>query len=149
VIGGEESGKALGVKEGAELGELLGEVVGHGAFAIAAQGVGFELASAGSAADAEIDAVGKHGVESAKDLRDFERGVVWEHDSTRPDANASGFGSGAGDEDLGRGAGEEVHGVMLGVPEAGVAEAVDVAGEVEGVGEGLGGRGAGGDRRLV
>jgi len=116
VVGAEEIGKALGVKEGAELGELLGEVVGHGGLAVAAQGEGFELTAAGSSADAEIDAVGKHGVEGAKDLGDLERGVVREHDSTGADTDAGGFGSGASDEDLGRGAGEQVHGVMLGVP---------------------------------
>jgi len=149
VVGAEEIGEALRVEEGAELGELLGEVVGDGRLAIAAQGEGFELAAAGSAADAEIDAVGKHGVEGAKDLGDLERGVVREHDAAAAYADAGGFGGGAGDEDLRRGAGEEIHGVVLGVPEARVAESVDVASEVEGVGEGLRGRGAGGDGGLV
>ena len=101
----------------------MGEVVGHGRLAIAAQGEGFELAAAGSAADAEIDAVGKHGVEGAKDFGDLERGVVREHDAAGADADACGLGGGAGDEDLGRGAGEQIHGVVLGVPEARVAEA--------------------------
>jgi hypothetical protein len=149
VVGAEEIGKALGVEEGAELGELLREVVGDGAFAVAAKGEGFKLAAARSAADAEINAVGKHRVEGAKDFGDLERGVVREHDAARPDADTGGFGCGAGDEDLGRGAGEEVHRMVLGVPEAGVAELVDVAGEIERVGQGLRGRGTGGDGGLV
>ena len=149
VVGAEEVGEALGVEEGAKLGELLGEVVGDGTFAVAAEGEGFELASAGSPADAEVDAVGKHGVEGAKDLGDLERGVVREHDAAGAYADVGGLGGGAGDEDLGRGAGEEIHGMVFGVPEAGIAEGVDVAGEVEGIGEGLRGRRAGEDGRLV
>ena len=149
MVGAEEVGKALGVEEGAELGYLLREVVGHGRLAIATKGEGFELAAARSAADAEIDAVGEHGVQGAEDFGDLERGVVREHDSAGAHADARGLGGGAGDEDLGRGGGEEIHGVVLGVPEARVAELVDVASEVEGVGEGLRRRGAGGDRRLV
>jgi len=128
---------------------LLREVVGDGGFAIAAQGEGFELAAAGSPADAEVDAIVKHGVEGTKDFCDLERGVVRKHDAASAHADAGGFGCGAGDEDLGRGGGEEIHGVVLGIPEAGVAEGVDVSGEVEGVGQGLRGREAGGDGRLV
>ena len=142
-------GEALGVEKGAELGELLGEVVALDCFAVAAEGVGFELAAAGSAADAEVDAVGEHCVECAEDFGYFERGVVRQHDAAGADADAAGRGGGAGDEDLGRGAGEQVHGVVLGVPEARVAELVDVLGEREGVVEGVGGREAGGYGRLV
>jgi hypothetical protein len=137
------------MEEGAELGELLGEVVGDGGVAGAAQGVGLKLAAAGGAADAEVDAVGEHGVKGAEDLGDFERGVVREHDAAGAEADARGFGCGAGNEDLGRGAGEQVHGVMLGVPEARVAEGVGVAGEREGVGDGVGGTDACGHRGLV
>ena len=128
---------------------MLREVVGDRGFAIAAKGKGFELATARSAADAEVDAVGKHGVEGAKDFGDLERGVVWKHDAAGAHADARSFGGSAGDEDLGCGGGEKIHGVVLGVPEAGVAESVDVAGEVEGVGEGVGRREAGGDGGLV
>ena len=142
-------GEALGVEKGAELGELLGEVVALDCFAVAAEGVGFELAAAGSAADAEVDAVGEHCVERAEDFGDFERGVVRQHDAAGADTDARGCGGGAGDEDLGRGAGEQVHRVVLGVPEARVAELVDVLGERERVVEGVGGRETGGDGRLV
>jgi len=119
---------------------LLWEVVGHWRLTVAVQGEGFKLAAAGSAADAEIDAVGKHGVQRAKDFRDFERGIVWEHDPAGAYADALGFGGGARDEDFGRGAGEEVHGVVFGVPEARVTELVDMASKVERVGQGLRGR---------
>ena len=127
----------------------MGEVIGHGGLAVAAQGEGFELATAGSAADAEINAVGKHGAESAKDFSDFEWRVVREHDAAGADADVRGLGGGAGDEELGRSGGEEIHGMVLGVPEARVAELVDMASEVERVGQGLGGRGAGRDGGLV
>ena len=153
VVWTEECGEALGVEEGAEFGELLEEVIGRrggdAGGAGAAEGEGLKMAATGSAADAKIDAVGEDGVEGAKDLGDFERGVVLEHDAAGSDTDAGGFGGGSGDEDLGRGAGEHVHGVVLGVPEAGVAEAVDVAGEVEGVSERLRGCGAGRDGGLV
>ena len=142
-------GPALGVQEGAELGQLLGEVVFVGCVAVAAESIGLKLAAAGGAADAEVDAVGEHRVERAEDFRNLERSVVREHDAAGAYADVLGGRGGAGDEDLGCGAGEEIHGVVLGVPEAGVAEGVDVLGERKGVRESVGGCEAGGDRGLV
>ena len=127
----------------------MGEVVFLGGVAAAAEGVGFELAASGGAADAEVDAVGKHGVERAEDFGYLEWGVVREHDAAGAYADAAGGSGGAGDEDLGRGAGKQVHGVVLGVPEARVAEGVDVLGEGERVREGVGWGEASGDGRLV
>ncbi len=140
---------AGGVEEGAELGQLLGEVVFGGGGALAFEGVGLELAAAGGATETEVDAVGEHGIEGAEDFGDLERGVVREHDAAGADADARGGGGGAGDEDFGCGASEQRHGVVLGVPEAGVAELVDVLGEGEGVVEGVGGGKAFGHGGLV
>ena len=50
---------------------------------------------------------------------------------------------------LRRGGGEGLHGVMLGDPEAAEAKGFDMLGEGDGVVQGLRGRGAGGDRRLI
>lgn len=145
----QQRGQLVGVQEGAELAELLREVVGHRGLAVAAQGVGLELTAAGSATDAEVDATWEHGVQGAKDFGDLKGGVVREHDAAGADSNAGGLGSGTGDQDFGRGAGEQVHRVVLRVPEARVAEGVDVARKVERIGERLRRRGARGDGRLV
>ena len=139
----------FGVEVGEELGELLREVVGGGAGADAAQGLRFDGAAAGGAADAEVDAVGVERVQGAEDFGDLEGRVVREHDAAGADADALGFGADAGEEDLRRGAGERVHGVVLGVPEAMEAEGVDMAGEGDGVLQSFAGRAAGGDGGLV
>ena len=109
------------VEPGEEFVDLVGEVVQHFGLAVAFEGEGLDGAAAGGAADAEIDAVGVHGVQGPKDFGDFERGVVREHDAAGTDADVRGLGADAGEHDLGRGAGEEVHGVVLGHPVAGVA----------------------------
>lgn len=137
------------VEPGEELADLVGEVVEHLCVAVALEGEGFDGPAAGSAADAEVDTAGIHGPEGAEDFGDLEGGVMREHDAAGADADAGGLGADAGEEDLGRGAGEEIHGVVLGHPVAGVAEAVDEAGELAGAGDGLGGRAALGDGRLV
>ena len=137
------------LEEGDELGELVGEVVLLRAGASAAEGSGLDGAAARSAANAEIDAVGIEGFEGGKDFSHLEGGVVRQHDAAGAEANVAGFSADAGEHDLGRGTGEGVHGVVLGHPEAMEAEGVDVAGERDGVGQGLRGRGAARNGRLV
>jgi len=81
---------ALGMKKSAELGELLGKIVagGAGCFALAAKSEGVELAATGRAANAEIDAAGKHSMQCAEDFSDFERSVMRKHDAAGADADA-------------------------------------------------------------
>ena len=60
------------MKEGEQFSELLRKIVGHGAGALAAKSVGFELAAAGRAADAEVDSSGIERFQRAEDLGHFE-----------------------------------------------------------------------------
>ena len=70
-------------REGEQIRKLFRERVAR---AIGpAQSQGGSGIDARCAADPQVDAAWKDGFECQKIFRDFERGMVWEHDATRPD----------------------------------------------------------------
>jgi len=99
--------------------------------------------AAGSAAQAEVYAVGIQRFERSKLFGDDQRGMVGEHDASAAHADCGGGGGDVADQHRSRGAGEAGDGVMFGEPVARVAEALDVAGKVGRAGDSGGGRFAG------
>ena len=125
-------------------GKMLGPLVGQ-----RVEREGGAPVRARRAAEPEVDAAGRQGVEHAEHLGHLERRVVRQHDAGAADADALGRGGDRGDQDLRRGADDGVVVVMLGHPEAVVAQRLAVLGERDRVADRLAVRTAGDGDRLV
>jgi hypothetical protein len=88
-------------------------------------------------------------MQHAKLLRDFERAVVRQHDTTGTHADVARLGTEPRDQDLGRRACERLRAVVLGDPVASKAAPVRKARKLDGVGKRLRRRRAGSDGRLI
>ena len=125
-------------------GKMLGPLVGRGV-----EREGGAPVRARRAAEPEIDAARRQGVEHAEHLGHFERRVVRQHDAGAADPDALGGGGDRGDHDLRRGADDGRMVVVLGDPEAVVAQRLAVLGEGNGVADRLILRTAGDGDRLI
>jgi hypothetical protein len=132
-----------------QLGELLREVVGHRAAAIALERERRARVGARRAAQAEVDTAGVHRGQQREDLGDLERAVVRQHHAARADADALRRRGHRRDQHLGRVAGEHRSAVVLGQPVAVVSELVGEPRQVDRVRQGVGVRRAFRYRGLV
>ena len=113
--------------------------VGHpiDCIAAAAQGAHGVAVTAGSAAQAKVDAAGVECFERAIGFGNAQGRMVEQHDATRADTQVLRMGGGAADQDFGDGRGDGGHAVVLGIPEARIAQRIGGLGEPDGFGHRL------------
>src|SRR5690554_1257081 len=123
---------ALAGGNGGEIGlkfkDVLGEIVG--AFRSAPQSADGQLVGSRCAAEPEVDSARKQPLERTELFGDDVRGVVWQHDTSRPDPDGVGSASDMGKNNRCGGTGDTGHVVMLGYPHAVISPAFSMGGQV-------------------
>jgi hypothetical protein len=100
-----------------QLRKSFGKIIRrHSITTFASQGSSLERTPARSASNPEINAIGIHSVQHAKDLGNFERAVVRQQHSSGTNADRSRLGSYTRDKNLRSGTGKCLHRMVLGNP---------------------------------
>src|SRR5690606_1413694 len=72
------------------------------------------------ASESQVDSVGIKRRKGSELFGHYERGMVWQHDPARSDADGSGFGRNVSDKNRSRGRRYAFHVVMFGEPVSGI-----------------------------